>query len=302
LHILRGVVSDPSKFHLRDFPTSTPDGETDMLGMLVHVLSCGCASATYSHQYLYSLVDFICSQIYNFSCYGIKMFGRNREQTVPLPLDFGGDITIDIRPTAMIRFQTTQQTPPTETPPPILTILDLHPRTARRTSSHATIAAYLLSLAQAELRFRPDASVANPYMIGIRYKSSIGSSAPPSIPVFVMYTATITRHYLDTLSSHHDVESTVAIWQSPDFDCTNKEQMEGFTELLLELCPALVQRAIADMGGDEAAIARAECIERICMVEWSAQEKELWKTLRQKKRARPLTARSRKKVKSGKRS
>jgi hypothetical protein len=202
----------------------------------------------------------------------------------PLPLDFGGGISISIEPTAMLFFQAAEKTPPRSLPAPVLTLLDLDPAATRRTSSHATIVAYLLSLAQAHLRFYPDATEANPFLIAIRYKISPGGVT--SVPVFVIYTAHITRRFIDDICGDRKVEAETIVLHSPPFDCTDKEQMADFAELLLELCPALVLRAVQELGGEKTAVSRAEEIRRVRNQEWIDAEDEIRRRMHKKKRNR----------------
>jgi hypothetical protein len=315
LDLLHATLSDPSSFRGRDYEVYTPEGALNRLRIDLGNIAAGGLSHPY--HYLDCLVDLICTQVHDFSRYGVQVIGKNHGwagDTDTLPMDFG-DESITIAPTAMVRFAATwksQQTSPRSQPPPILTLLDLNPTFARRHSSHATIAAYLLSLAQVHLRYHPKETVANPFLIAIRYKTL----AYARTPVYIVYTARITRRYLDSVSDccvsgHQHVEESINVCCSPEYHAGDKKQMAEFSQVLLELCPRLVRRAVQESGGEAAVMARAAETQRVRMDEWFLEQEKMrqqviermqeeekkMKRARQKKRRHPPETASKKKVK-----
>jgi hypothetical protein len=184
----------------------------------------------------------------------------------------------------MVRFAATcraQETTPRALPPPILMSLDLLPL-PRRHSSQATISAYLLSAAQAHLRYHATATVATPCLIAIRYRMHLNLDPDEDEPtwgttaVYVIYTARITRSYLDSVCAHQNVSEAVIVYSSQDYDTTDSAQMIEFAEALLQLCPKLVSKAVLKCGGEEAVMARAAATQEARLDErWEAQQEQL---------------------------
>jgi hypothetical protein len=312
LDFLYATLRNPSSFCYRDFPMYLPSGEINRFASDLCTIASGPRPP---YQYLDDLIDFIFTQVHDYARYGVQVIGYNHwgytGDCWTLPMDFGDEKTsITIEPKAMVRVAATrkaQETTPRALPPPILMLLDLHPEVARRHSSQATVSAYLLSVAQAHLRYHTTSTVATPCLIAIRYRMYPGTKTP----IYVIYTARITRSYLDLVCAHQNVTETATMYSSPEYDTTDKAQMIDFAEALLQLCPHLVGKAVRKCGGENAVLARAAATQDTRIDElWQAEEERLrlreeeeeqrkkreWQRAKKRKRAQGMG--QRKKVKT----
>ncbi|KAA8893232.1 hypothetical protein FN846DRAFT_992230 [Sphaerosporella brunnea] len=172
---------------------------------------------------------------------------------------------------AVLRFQASRKNQHVSLP--MMALIDLHPELARRRCSHATLAAYLLALARAQLRLLLTVTATHPYLIAICYKTRL---TRPMTPVYVIYTATISHTYLECICARRNVDidkcGPVTVFYSPDHDATDLKEMTD--------APGAVW-AVQDTEGEEAAVARNEETTRVRKREFIELQQERRRRLRE---------------------
>lgn len=88
-----------------------------------------------------------------------------------------------------------------------------------------------------QLRLLPTVTATHPYLIAVCYRKRL---TRPMTPVYVIYTATISRTYLECICARRNFDvdkcGPVTVSYSPDHDATDLKEMADFADVLLELC------------------------------------------------------------------
>ncbi|KAA8907592.1 hypothetical protein FN846DRAFT_946677 [Sphaerosporella brunnea] len=290
--LLRAVIADPSfpldgHHSAREFTSDDPSQRVEALRCLGVVATGG---TLHPFQYLHHMVEYICSLVHSFPRFGVQLItraSRASDDVIGIPLGITKPF-VSISPDALLRFQHTPKHQGLALP--LMSVLDLtkqqvHRRLQTRRSGDGFIVANLLALAQTQLRLLSDLTMATPTVVAIRYRlrpsSSSGrtSARIQKYPVYVVYSAEISRRYASDLSALRDPTEGVTVRRSRDYDPSVTADMLDLAGELTSLCPQLVAAIVDTLGGEDRARSRWQDIERERMEE-RAVEQARWDAAR----------------------
>ena len=242
---LLDITTDPYPYH---DPSSSPA----LTAALSEVGLMGSGNQD-AYRYLHSLLDVVSTYIYNFAVlYGVTTVQdrqpfANPPATCTVHLSFG-PAELDIHPAGLLRFTTPAQRLRGNDIPPALAVVDLRRFGVRA----ATIAGYILALAQSYLHHYPSAEFAQPYVIAIQRPTGDPGSVTAD-PVYTVCTARVTRAYLLSLMQGTPLCGEMVVESSKEFDPAVYLQRLAFVDLMVDLVPRVVMAGVEAMGGVEEA-------------------------------------------------
>lgn len=260
LFMLRALIRDPKPFLESGVLPGFPNDSINNANVALAQLSWPCLRFSSPSRYLrdivYNIID-----IFNFTRLGIE-----HDTLQPLMLNFNSASTSAIFDT-LITFITIC---------PLIAILNLPPppKPGQRPSIHnrrrfteATVAAYLLTLAQNYYRTTdtlclPERPPAQPCLLAARWLRT-------GAPVYIIFTTQIPLSYLNAVEAHLETPGIAVSWQ--EFDATDDGAMVALLEVLLRLIPALVMRVVEAAGGEHGTKALRERYQELKLEQFMAK-------------------------------